>query len=62
MMSWKEIIIGMLLWQTVTMIAYFVTKENEEIGLYWGFGVWFFIFVFAITPLVRKIKRRRYTE
>ena len=52
-----NILIGMLIWQTITMIMYFVTKENEEIGLYWGFGIWFFVVGYVVAPLVRKIKR-----
>ena len=57
MMMWEGIIIGILLWQTITMIVYFATKENEEIGLYCGFGIWFFVVGFMVAPLVRKIKR-----
>ena len=52
------IIIGMLLWQTITMIVYFATKENEEFGLYCGFGIWFLVVGFVVAPLVRKIKRK----
>lgn len=52
-----NIIIGMLVWQTITMVVYFATKENEEIGLYCGFGVWFFVVGFVVAPLVRKIKK-----
>lgn len=60
----KGIIIGMLIWQGVAVLAYALSKENEEICCIWSMGIWRFISYYVISyPIYyigKWIKRRRY--
>ena len=56
-------IIGILIWQTITLIAFVLSKENEDVGLYFGMGLPFFLvktFLVVILLIVRFINFKRY--
>ena len=56
-------IVGILIWQTITLIAFALTKENEDVGLYFGMGLPLFLVqtFFAILRLIiRFINSKRY--
>lgn len=54
----EGIILGMLIWQTITIIVFYVTTtlgKEEDLSLYIGCGIWTLVFGFIIVPLLRTI-------
>ena len=45
-----EIIIGMLIWQGITVLAYVISGENEECCCCWGMGIWRLILYYGSMP------------
>lgn len=56
----EGIILGMLIWQTLTIIVFYAitifgSDENQDLGLYFGCGIWTLILGFVVVPLSRVI-------
>ena len=56
-------IVGILVWQTITLIAFALTKENEDVGLYFGMGLPLILtqtFFGILRLIIRFINSKRY--
>ena len=51
------IIIGMFIWQTITMIVYFVKHQDEDSACLCGVGIWCFIIGYIVKPIIKFIKK-----
>lgn len=56
-------IVGILIWQTITLIAFALTKENEDVGLRLGMGLPLLLvqtFFDVLRLIIRFINSKRY--